>query len=101
MAKLECTNASKIEPIKITGKVIRGKRADTLICSHEKELFIVTYQYRELDTNTYENDTIIIKAHSNLDVHTYMDKCRREFIVCGYDMQYNFQKVGEGNFVEI
>ena len=99
--KIEFENGSTIEPIKIKGKITRSSRADEII--YLKELFIVNYKYKLVGYEDEElnTDTILIKAFENKDVHEYMDKFRQEFIDCGYDMQYSFQKVGDGNFVEV
>ncbi|NRU52653.1 hypothetical protein [Clostridium beijerinckii] len=99
--KIEFENGSVIQPIKIKGKITRSCKANEII--YEKELFIVNYKYRLLEIldSEYEIDTILVKAWDNKDVHKYMDNFRQEFIDCGYDMQYSFQKVGDGNFVEV
>lgn len=101
MGIIHLKNKSRIEPIHMTGKVIRGKRADIRICQQDKDLFIVTYTYRELDTEQYDYDTIIIKAYDTMYVYKYMNKFRQEFIACGYEMQYSLEKVSEDNFVEV
>lgn len=99
--KIEFENRSIIQPVKIKGKITRSSKSNEII--YEKELFIVNYKYRLLEIldSEYETDTILIKAWENKDVHKYMDNFRQEFIDCGYDMQYSFQKVGDGNFVEV
>lgn len=99
--KIEFENGSTIQPIKIKGKITRSSKSDETI--YLKELFIVNYKYKLLEIldEEYQIDTILIKAWDNKDVHKYMDKFRQEFIDCGYDMQYSFQKVGDGNFVEV
>jgi hypothetical protein len=101
MDKIEFENGSIMEPIKVKGKITRSNKANEII--YEKDLFIVNYKYRLLEIldSEYETDTILIKAWDDKDVYKYMDEFRQEFINCGYDMQYSFQKVGEGNFVEV
>jgi hypothetical protein len=99
--RIELENGSIIQPIKVKGKITRSNKANEVI--YEKELFIVNYKYKLLEIldSEYETDTILVKVWDNKDVHKYMDKFRQEFIDCGYDMQYSFQKVGDGNFVEV
>ena len=101
-------NAIKILPIDYEESMkelakVRGKSENHYLNTEEKNLYIVNYKYKLLEIldEEYETDTILIKAWDNKDVHKYMDKYRQEFIDCGYDMQYSFQKVGEGNFVEV
>jgi hypothetical protein len=67
----------------------------------QKNLYIVNYKYKETNEEKYQRDTILIKAFDDKDVYKYMDKFRQTFINSGYDMTYSFQKVGEGNFVEV
>jgi hypothetical protein len=101
MDKIDFENGSRIEPIKISGKITRSYRANDIL--YLKQLFIVNYKYRLLEIldSEYQTDTILIKAFEDKDVHKYMDEFRQGFIDCGYDMQYSFQKVGDGNFVEV
>ena len=101
--RIEFENGSIIEPIGDVRQGMRGKIRGMYIDTEEKNLYIVNYKYKLLEIldSEYETDTILIKAFDNKNVHKYMDKYRQEFIDCGYDMQYSFQKVGEGNFVEV
>lgn len=103
MNKIEFENGSIIETIGDAGQGTRGKIRGMYIDIEEKNLYIVNYKYKLLEIldEEYQTDTILIKAFDNKDVHRYMDKYRQEFVSCGYDMQYSFEKVGEGNFVEV
>lgn len=74
--------------------------AELITEEKEKNLYVVNYEYKVDDS--IETDTLTIKGSNSQKVHQYMEKFRQTFIASGFELtKYSFEKVGDGNFVEV
>ena len=108
MDKIEFKNGSVIQSKKIQSSSRGNRKYKRIkyIFSQEKNSYLVTYRYKNKlhlynEKQKWEYDNFVIKATDNKSVHKYLNNFRQEFIDCGYEMEYEFEKIGEGNFVEI
>lgn len=66
------------------------------------DYYLLKREYRELPTDEFETDIILVRANNDSEIRDYCTKERESCNRCGYEIQYSWTRVCEyTNFVDV